>query len=468
MNHDHRPQTRHPADGHRGLRLLGLAAVVAGLLLMVAAAFVLSYAGIHAVALSAGVSPRVARIYPLIFDAMLVVACAAVLSLRGAGVPSRLYAWLTTLALFAAAAGADTLQATGTRLPHKPAAAAAAIIPWALVLIGFGLLLCMLRQARLRRAAVDGLPETVLPERSAQVTVRAGIHELMGAASPAGAAGNGTGRGNPGGEPAADLAIDTDPGQDDPASDEALAWFPRARDEQPAGKGRPPGGPEAGDHPASGFGPERSASAFSPAPTMPPDAEAADAGPVAQSGPELEEDEDAFLGLVALARPEAASGVPPATQIPPQPRPAPGAGAEAQPDPQPASVAAAGTQPGPAPDPQPDPQPGPPSPDGQPLTPVPPQPRPAPEAGAEAPPEPSASPETNTAAELEPGLKAEPESQPVPDAASLATATSSRPQAGDAEPQAAGSDPGPEAGAEPAPPAAQFDRMRSSPVPPEE
>ena len=65
-----------PADGHGGLRLLALAAVAAGVLLLAAAAFVLSYAGIHAVALSAGVSPRLARIYPLILDAMLVVACA--------------------------------------------------------------------------------------------------------------------------------------------------------------------------------------------------------------------------------------------------------------------------------------------------------------------------------------------------------------------------------------------------------
>src|SRR6516164_7178040 len=47
------------------------------------------------------------------------------------------------------------LHATGTRLPHKPTAAVVAIIPWALLLTGFGLLLCMLRQARLRQAAAE-------------------------------------------------------------------------------------------------------------------------------------------------------------------------------------------------------------------------------------------------------------------------------------------------------------------------
>src|SRR5260370_25438077 len=143
-----------PPDSHRGLRLLALAAVATGVVLLAAAAFAVSYAGIHAVALSAGVSARLARIYPLIFDAMLVVACAAVLSLRGAGLPSRSYAWLSLLALLAAAAAADALHATGTRLPRRPAAAAVAVVPWVLVLIGFGLLLCMLRQARLRPSAL--------------------------------------------------------------------------------------------------------------------------------------------------------------------------------------------------------------------------------------------------------------------------------------------------------------------------
>jgi hypothetical protein len=142
--------TTHPASTHRGLRLFALCAVTLGLLLLAAAAFVLSYAGVHAVALDSGVSARLARLYPLILDAMVVVAGAAVLSLRSAGLPSRWYAWLSLLVLLAAAAGADTLHAVGTRLPHKPAAAAAAIIPWALLLLGFGLLLTMLRHARLR------------------------------------------------------------------------------------------------------------------------------------------------------------------------------------------------------------------------------------------------------------------------------------------------------------------------------
>src|SRR5258708_7905278 len=136
-------QSPHPADSHRGLPLLALIAVVAGLLPMAPPAFLLSYAGIHAIALSSGVSPRLARIYPLILDAMLVIACAAVLSLRGAGLPSRSYAWLSMLALLAAAAAADALHATGTRMPRRAAAAAVAGIPGGLRLIGVGLPPCM-------------------------------------------------------------------------------------------------------------------------------------------------------------------------------------------------------------------------------------------------------------------------------------------------------------------------------------
>src|ERR1700753_1180459 len=94
-----------PAESHRVLRLLALIAVTVGVLLLAAAAFTLSDDGLHAGRLSAGVSSSMARISPPIFDAMLVIAAAAVLSLRGAGVLIRLYAWLSLLVLLAAAAG---------------------------------------------------------------------------------------------------------------------------------------------------------------------------------------------------------------------------------------------------------------------------------------------------------------------------------------------------------------------------
>jgi Protein of unknown function (DUF2637) len=146
-----------PAAQARGtLRVVAFAAVGLGLAALAGAAFVLSYTGIHAVALQAGVSHRLARGYPLILDVLLVVVVAAVLALRGAGWPSKLLAWASLLALLAAAAGADALHAAGKRLPAHPAAVTAAILPWALVLIAFVLLLAMLRHARLRRLAQPG------------------------------------------------------------------------------------------------------------------------------------------------------------------------------------------------------------------------------------------------------------------------------------------------------------------------
>jgi uncharacterized protein DUF2637 len=142
-----------PETAPRAWRILGLAAVCLGLAALAAATFVLSYSGIRAVALEAGITPRLARGYPLLLDAMLVIALAAVLALRGAGLPSKVLAWLTLLVVLAAAAGADGLHAAGRTLPRRPATITAAVLPWALVFIAFALLLSMLRHARLRRAA---------------------------------------------------------------------------------------------------------------------------------------------------------------------------------------------------------------------------------------------------------------------------------------------------------------------------
>ena len=606
MSYQHPAQTLRPTDNHRGLRLLALTAVVIGLMLLGAAAFVLSYAGIHEVALTAGVSPRWARLYPLIFDAMLVIACAAVLSLRGAGLPSRCYAWASMLVLFAAAAGADTVHATDIRLPHRPTAAAAAIIPWALVLIGFGLLLCMLRQARLRRAAVAAAPERVFPERPGHVEVRVGAHEaraegpdpdgatappmvpaatgaVMAPAAPAAlpalpstspapsaATASPTSAASPASPPAAspspaassvvpaaptapispatpassaaptapeaspptsagtlparadgpavdpelDLALEADPGPDDPASDEGSTWVSRVRDEELAEGGLEPGDTGAGDRPAS---------AFSPAPTMPADVE-------------LDDGNGTFLAIVARTGPGGGSigQLPPHPRVapeatfdaPPQPAPGahpePGTTPEPQPGPEPEPEAALGPEPeataqsgaadpgedvaappppgseqepetaarpqadtGPAPEaaaqprddagPEPDavaqPQPGP-SPDSQPAPPPdsqpapPPDPGPAPDAepAKHVPPPPRPAPESQ--ASLSPAGPRGSEPAPKAEGAIAAEAEPGPDDAADTTP-APGADPEPESDVAPPPAAPPFDRMRSSPVPPD-
>ena len=80
---EHAPSPAPPGQAReaRGtLRVVAFAAVGVGLAALAGAAFVLSYAGIHAVALQAGVSHRLAKGYPLILDVLLVVVVAAVLA----------------------------------------------------------------------------------------------------------------------------------------------------------------------------------------------------------------------------------------------------------------------------------------------------------------------------------------------------------------------------------------------------
>ena len=464
MSNQPQEGTAQPTDSHRGLRLLGLVAVSAGVLLLMAAAFVLSYTGIHALALSAGVSPRFARIYPGIFDAMLVVACAAVLALRGAGLPSRCYAWLTMLVLLAAAAGADTLHAMNTKLPHKPAAATAAIIPWALVLLGFGLLLSMLRHARLRRAMLAAAPEKTFAQPSGHVEVqqRHGLDDLFGSKNPPDVAAVRyvpPAKTLPVADAAPDLAIESDPGHDDPASDEGLpaANAPGRQEQQPAGYR------------------SNAASAFSPAPTV---------------------------DLVGDARTPAVPGPGRRTETGPVPEPrrAPGPVADAKPvaDAEPAIDPRPTAQAKPVADAEPTAQARPvadakPTAQAKPAADAKPKPRPAAdvkaatetEARADAKPTaemrphakaaPVAEAEPAPVAEAEPALEAEAQSVrgsgPRPDPETASDPETAPEPSAEAEPvpePEPGSDPETESGAEQVPAVPlQFDRVRSSPVPPE-
>ena len=150
----------------RALRLLGLIAVAIGLAALTAAACTLSYSSIHHLAIDAGVPRRLAAIYPFIFDALLVIAGCAVLALRGAGLPSKIYAWFCLLVLLGALAAGGAAHAAALHIPHRLAGIVAAVVPWALVLIGFGLLLALLRYARIRRQS-RRLRETGGPTGSA-------------------------------------------------------------------------------------------------------------------------------------------------------------------------------------------------------------------------------------------------------------------------------------------------------------
>jgi hypothetical protein len=128
--------------------MLGHIAVVVAILAVLAAAFALSYDAVRDIARVAGVPVTLARIYPGIFDAVFLVACAAALMLRTARWWTRLYAWLSVLLTGTLIGAADAYHAMGLRLPQRVTAGTIAALPWALVVLGFSLWLSMLRHAK--------------------------------------------------------------------------------------------------------------------------------------------------------------------------------------------------------------------------------------------------------------------------------------------------------------------------------
>lgn len=134
-------------------RLINVA--VALIVVAVAAAtFVLSYPGVHAIALQGGVSARLARVYPGIFDAVLVIACVATAMLRDGRWWARCWAWLVTIVVLAAIGAADVTHATTYSLPQRETEGAVAAAPVVLVLFAFSLLITLLRSSRTSPTAI--------------------------------------------------------------------------------------------------------------------------------------------------------------------------------------------------------------------------------------------------------------------------------------------------------------------------
>jgi hypothetical protein len=151
-----------PAGYNSRLHLIAVISVITGAGLLAMAAFLLSYARIHEIALTARVSPSLAVLYPLIFDMTLVIACVATLALRGAPWWMRYSAVLIIMILLAVVAVGEGLHSAGISLPRRPTAAALAAAPWALFLIVFGLGLLVLRYQRKVRA----MAHTAYPRQS--------------------------------------------------------------------------------------------------------------------------------------------------------------------------------------------------------------------------------------------------------------------------------------------------------------
>ena len=297
------------------------------------------------IALAAGVTASLARLYPVILDAVFVVACAAALTLRDARWWTRGYAWLSVLVTGALIGAADAYHAMGLRLPHKVAAGTVAALPVALVLLGFSLWLSMLRHTRWSRTAAATGPRVPAelgagpalaietgqpaPAEAVSAAARPGLPALFASLWPA----TENTRPETEGVPPAES---TPPGTEGaPPAQGALP----AEDSSPAMKSaRPDEGapsdadsaPLAEDFPASTESAPSDAESTPLAEDFPASPESA---PAAESAP-LAEDS-----------PASTEGAPPAV---PDPAPEPASGRAAETTPEPAAGPAAAHQPAPA------------------------------------------------------------------------------------------------------------------------
>ena len=139
------PQT---APGRSWLHRLANVVVAIVVLAVAAGMFVFSYPGVHAIARQGGVSGQLARFYPGLFDALLVIACVAAVMLRDARWWARCWAWLVALVVLAAIGVTDVLHAVSYGLRQRPTEGVVAAAPVVAVLLAFSLFLTMLRQSR--------------------------------------------------------------------------------------------------------------------------------------------------------------------------------------------------------------------------------------------------------------------------------------------------------------------------------
>ena len=159
-----KPQGRNWA--HRLVNVLVALVVVA----VAGATFVFSYDGVHAIALLGGVSDQLARYYPGLFDAVLVIACVAAVMLRDGSWWARLWAWLVIVILLGAIGTTDVVHAMNYTLRHRVTEGIVAAAPVVAVLLAFSLLLTLLRQSKTPASAVTPTAPLDLPALPAAAT----------------------------------------------------------------------------------------------------------------------------------------------------------------------------------------------------------------------------------------------------------------------------------------------------------
>ena len=173
-----------PAKRRNWSRLLVNVLVALVVIAVAGATFVFSYDGVHAIALLGGVSARLARYYPGLFDAVLVIACVAAVMLRDGQWWARLWAWVVIVVLLAAIGTTDVLHAMNYTLRHRPTEGIVAAAPVVAVLLAFSLLLTLLRQSRTQAQEPAGPGPLGVPALPASVTVPIALPAAPVTASP--------------------------------------------------------------------------------------------------------------------------------------------------------------------------------------------------------------------------------------------------------------------------------------------
>ena len=290
-----RPPLDPAAPGRNWGRRLVNVLVALVVIVVAGATFVFSYDGVHAIALLGGVSAQLARYYPGLFDAVLVIACAAALMLRDGRWWARLWAWLVLIIVLGAIGTADVLHAMNYALRHRLTEGIVAAAPIVAVLLAFSLLLTLLRQSRAHAPSAPAAPALDVPALPAAVSAppialpaAPAVPVASPVADPPVAVSPATGTQSPGtpssgtAEPTVPVPLPATLGPVPPAAEVAPATEPvPARAANPV----PGEAPAPEDAVPANAGPE----ATRPEEARPRDAEPRDAGPedaVPGAGPE--------------------------------------------------------------------------------------------------------------------------------------------------------------------------------------
>ncbi|GAA4180072.1 hypothetical protein GCM10022252_02420 [Streptosporangium oxazolinicum] len=137
------------------LRRAGIAVTGVGVAALTAAACVLSFEDLRALAIAGRAPAGLAYLYPAAFDALLVIAMIGVLLLRGGWWPVRLQAGVVLTLLFAGAVAAEVSTAMRMTMDEGRAAVVVAVAPWVMLILALWLWLLLIKHAAARRSATD-------------------------------------------------------------------------------------------------------------------------------------------------------------------------------------------------------------------------------------------------------------------------------------------------------------------------